>query len=47
MSVGTKKQKIKRAIINCINDDDMMTGIIREFTAIQKKIMNEITSEQY
>ena len=35
---------LKEQFVNGINDDDMMTDIIREWTAIKKT--NEVTSEQ-
>ena len=45
MNVGTKKKGIlKEQFINGINDDGVITEIIRELTAIKKK--NEVTREQ-
>ena len=39
-----KVRKLKELFINGMNDDDMMTEIIRELTTIKKT--NEITSDQ-
>ena len=39
-----KDRRLKEQFINGINDEDMMTEIIRELTKIQKT--NEVTSEQ-
>ena len=39
-----KDRRLKKKFINGINDDDMVTDIIRELTSITKT--NEITSEQ-
>ena len=43
MDAVTKKTKFKEKLINDINDDDMMTKIIRALTTIKKT--NEITIE--
>ena len=43
--MDTKKKKIKRTILNGINDDDdMITEIIRELTTFKK--ISEVTSKQ-
>ena len=43
-SYKEKDKRLKQLLINSINDDDMMTEIIKELTQTQK--MNEITSGQ-
>ena len=44
MLVYRKDRSLKEIFNNCINDDDMMTKIIRELAAIKKR--NEIACDQ-
>ena len=44
MWIKRKERQVKEKIINGINNDDMMTEIIRKLTAVEK--VCDVTSEQ-